>query len=96
MYLYKVCGMPELLLQNELEKLKRFERNSEWFQSHYEELWREYKDEYIAIDIETNSTGPVDHDKNYETLIKRLREKYGDLSSFVIEPVYEQRPIDIL
>ena len=88
--------MPEIILQNELEKFKKFKRNSEWFQNHYEELKDKYKDEYVAIDIETNTMDPVDHDKDYETLIKRLREKYGDLSFFVIEPVYEERPVDIL
>jgi hypothetical protein len=30
--------MPEMVLQNELERLKRFDDNLKWFQLHYDEL----------------------------------------------------------
>ncbi|MGC1932274.1 MAG: DUF5678 domain-containing protein [Candidatus Nitrosopolaris sp.] len=88
--------MPEMILQNELEKLQQFEKNSEWFQNHYEELRDKYKDQYVAINLGIKNVNPLDHDRDYERLINRLRENYGDLGAFVIELVYEQRPIDVL
>ncbi len=32
--------MPEMVLQNELERLKRFDDNLKWFQLHYDETKR--------------------------------------------------------
>ena len=79
--------MPEMVLQNELERLKRFDYNLKWFQLHYDELKERYRGEYVAI---TNEE-PVDHDRDIQALINRLREKYGDISYFVIELVHEQQ-----
>lgn len=81
----------EVVLQEASEKLKKFVKNSEWFMNHYDELKDKYNGEYVAINVEVNNTKPIDHDKDDQSLIKRLREEYGDLSSFVIEPVYEQQ-----
>ena len=81
----------EVVLQEASEKLKKFVKNSEWFMNNYDELKDKYNGEYVAINVEVNNTKPIDHDKDDQSLIKRLREEYGDLSSFVIEPVYEQQ-----
>jgi hypothetical protein len=83
--------MTEIVFQHELEKLKKFDKNSKWFHSHYQELKERYKGRYVAINNEIDDTGPIDHDKDFQTLIKRLHERYGDISSFAIEPVNEQR-----
>lgn len=81
--------MSETVLQEALEKFNKFNKNSEWFQRHYDELKDKYKNQYVAINTEIDDTAPVDYDENFKSLIKRLRDKYGDLTTFDIEPVYE-------
>jgi NurA-like 5'-3' nuclease len=78
--------MAEILLKDGLEKIKKFNENLKWFQSHYEELTDQYKGEYVAI----NNNQIIDHDKDVHILVERLRKQYGDLSSFVIEHVPAQ------
>jgi hypothetical protein len=46
-------------------------------------LTDQYKGEYVAI----NNSQAIDHDKDADILVDRLRKQYEDLSSFVIENI---------
>ncbi len=81
--------MPELVVENELEKLKKFNRDVEWFQNNYENLKKDYKGEYVAI----NNQKVIGHDKDLNILIKKLKEQNEDISSFVIEQIHEHKYI---
>ena len=67
--------------KNRDKKFREFKRNRRFYYNEFEHLKIRYPDEYVAI----NEKMVVDHDKNVETLIERLREQCGDLGSFVIE-----------
>jgi hypothetical protein len=82
--------MPEIVLQNELKRLEKFDENLKWFQEHYAELKKQYKGEFVAVNLVNDVNQPIDHDKDYEALINRLKKKNGDISFFVVEQVYEQ------
>jgi hypothetical protein len=69
------------------EQFKRFGKNLTWFQSHYEELKRQYNNEYVAIDNE----GLLDHDPDLETLVERIRRENGDLVAVVIEYLTDKK-----
>jgi hypothetical protein len=52
--------------------LLRYEENAKWINRHYEEL-KKYVDEWIAVLNERL----VDHDRNLDKLVKRLRKNYS-------------------
>jgi hypothetical protein len=53
--------------------LLRYEENAKWINRHYEELKKKYVDEWIAVLNERS----VDHDRNLDKLVKRLRKNYS-------------------
>jgi len=62
----------DLEMESVVAMLSRFEENAKWLSSHYEELKKRFKDEWIAV---LNKT-VVDHDRELDRLVKRLRKKY--------------------
>ena len=69
-----------------VDKLEKFNKNFQWFRDHYKDLHTKYKGEYVAI----NDCKVIDHDIDYGRLItKRLKQRFGDLSTFFIEKTYE-------
>lgn len=79
--------MSQMLLAQELRKLRRFDEDVEWFQKNYAQLKRRYRGEYVAV----KNQEIVDHDKDAKTLLKRLRKKFGDLGSLVVEYISERK-----
>jgi len=79
--------MPELVLTPELRKLRRFDRDLAWFQSHYDDLKKKYKGEYVAV----KDRMVIDHDENLTALFDRLKEKREDISSLVVEFISEEK-----
>jgi thiol-disulfide isomerase/thioredoxin len=71
----------EILTREREEQFDRFEKNVDWFQSHYEELKKEYNDEFVAIDNQQ----VLGHDSDIDRLIEKMRKEYVDLGPFVIE-----------
>lgn len=63
------------------EQFRKFDKNVEWFQSHYEKLKSQYNEEYVAI----GNGGLLDHDPGLERLVERLRQKQVDMGAVVIE-----------
>jgi len=81
--------MPEIVLENELEKLRKFNQNLEWFQDNYETLKQQFKGEFVAIKDEK----VIDNDKDYIKLINKLKSKYDDIKTIVVEQVNENKYI---
>ncbi|MDF0680644.1 MAG: hypothetical protein P0116_06740 [Candidatus Nitrosocosmicus sp.] len=63
-------------------KYEKLKDNFEWFHSNYEELKRDFSDQYVAVCERMQ----IDNDYNFELLIKRLNLSNCD-ESIAIEYV---------
>jgi len=52
--------------------LSKYEENAKWISKHHEELKKKFRDEWIAV---LNSV-VVDHDRELNMLVERLRRRY--------------------
>lgn len=52
--------------------LSRYEENAKWISKHYEELKKKLTDEWVAA----FDSAIIDHDRELNKLVKRLRKKY--------------------
>lgn len=66
----------------DFEKYVKLKDNFEWFHSNYEELKRDFNDQYVAVWDKMQ----IDNDYNFELLIKRLNLSNCD-ESIAIEYV---------
>ena len=66
----------------DFEKYEKWKDNFKWFHSNYEELKRDYSDQYVEVWEKMQ----IDSDYNFELLIKRLNLSNCD-ESIVIEYV---------
>ena len=73
--------MEELILSQEIKKLKKFGADLDWFQKNYEAIKKKHRGEYVAI----KDQKIIDSDKDGDALIQRLKQKYGDIGSLAIE-----------
>jgi hypothetical protein len=55
-----------------LQSLRNFRADSIWFDQHYDELQRKYKDEWVAVFHKQ----VIDHGKNLKILLQRLRKSH--------------------
>ena len=78
--------MRELVLSEEIKKLKKFDSDLAWFQAHYAQIKKTHKGEFVAI----KNQRIIDSDKDSEELIKRLKRKYGDISALAVEFVSDK------
>jgi 2-oxoglutarate dehydrogenase complex dehydrogenase (E1) component-like enzyme len=84
--------MPELIHNKDIEKLKQFKKDFDWFQNNYSDLKKNHIREYVAILNETL----IDNDKSLNKLMSRLKKKYKDTNSIVVEYINEKKEIYIL
>jgi hypothetical protein len=65
-----------------LEKMRNFQADHIWFSQQYEELKKKYKEEWVAVFHKQ----VIDHGKNLDTLLRRLRKKYPlEVGDMVVE-----------
>jgi len=65
-----------------LEKMRNFQADDIWFNQHYEELKKIYKEEWVAVFHKQI----VDHGKSLKILLKRLRKNHpNDAGDMVVE-----------
>jgi|GEM_PF-1789130 Family of unknown function (DUF5678) len=76
----------------ELETLKQYRKDFEWFQASFDELLNEYSRKFIAI----LNQAVIDYDKNSTQLLERLKENYNDISPILVEYVDRRRLAHIL
>ena len=55
------------------------DRNWSWFRQHYEELVKKFDGEFVAL----YEQKIIDHDKELNVLIKRIKAKYPEERVFV-------------
>lgn len=72
--------------------LSRYEENAKWLSSHYEELKKRFKDEWIAV---LNKT-VVDHDRKLGRLAKRLRGKYSEAYNEIAVDYVTAKEIELI
>ncbi|GEM_PF-1020348 len=63
-----------------LEKMRNFEADDIWFNQHYEELKKKYKEEWVAV----YHKQVVDHGKNLKPLLQRLRKSHPDHAGEIV------------
>jgi hypothetical protein len=63
-----------------LEKLQNFQADSIWFDQHYEDLKKKYKEEWVAV----FNKQVIDHGKNLKALLRRLSKNYPHDSGDVV------------
>jgi hypothetical protein len=76
-----------VVLEDELEKLKKYNKNAEWLENNYGKLKNQYKGEYVAVGNEQL----IGNHKDFQILINDLHQKYNDISSFVIRQINEKQ-----
>ncbi len=57
-----------------LEELRRFEEDMSWAGARYEELAKQYPEQYVAVD----NKRVVDHDRDLPKLVSRMKTNYGE------------------
>ncbi len=83
--------MPKLI-NRDIEKLKQFKKDFDWFQNNYSDLKKKHIGEYVAILNETL----IDNDRSLNKLISRLKKQYEDTNSIVVEHINERKEIYVL
>ncbi|MHC3129733.1 MAG: hypothetical protein IBV52_06625 [Candidatus Bathyarchaeota archaeon] len=70
-----------VLLNRQKQEFQKFEKNMKWFHKNYDRLRGQYAGEYVAV----NEERVVMHNRDAETMIRQLQERFGDVGAFVIE-----------
>ena len=73
-------------MDQELQMLERASIDNEWFQKNYEKLKTDFKNEFVAI----KDKKIITHSKNFNTILKTLKEKGEDSAIVLIEFVTEK------
>jgi H2-forming N5,N10-methylenetetrahydromethanopterin dehydrogenase-like enzyme len=73
-------------MQGELQMLERVSNDNEWFQKNYENLKKDFKNEFVAI----KDKQIIAHNKNFDIIIKILGEKGENPAIILIEFVTEK------
>ncbi len=64
--------------------ISKYEENTKWISKHSEKLKRRFRDEWVAV----HDGAVIDHDKELNKLVKRLRNKYPeDYNKIAVEYV---------
>jgi DNA polymerase III alpha subunit (gram-positive type) len=69
------------------EELERFDKDTEWLHSHYDELIEKFNQEYVAI----NNQDVIEHDNSLEKLKQKLRERGIESTNILIEFIRDKR-----
>ena len=68
------------------EIMLKFKANSRWMFDHLDDLRKDHLNEYIAV----YDQKLVDGDKDFKRLVDRLRARYTEIRSIVIEYIAEK------
>lgn len=72
-----------------LKELKAGNKDLEWFSKNFSELKKKYPKKFVAI----KNQNVVISTSKLDTLIKRLKEKFGDSNDFLIDFVPDDKYI---
>jgi len=62
------------------QKLDHFEADAIWLDQNYDKFKEQYPDQFVAVYGKTI----IDHSKNIDTLMRRLRGKYGKKTGDIV------------
>lgn len=82
----------DLEMEPVVAMLSRCEENAKWLSSHYEELKKRFKDEWIAV----LNKAVVDHDRELGRLVKRLRKKYSEAYNEIAVEYVTTKEIELI
>ena len=66
--------------------LEKFESNGMWLNEHYDEIYRKYRNEFVAV----KDRRIIAHNSDFEDLLKELKAKRIDLREVLVEYISEK------
>jgi len=75
-----------------LQMLSTYEENTKWLNQHYDELKQKYDDEWVAV----VNKSVIDHDRDLNRLVDRLRKGYSETYSQIAVEYVTKREIDLI
>ena len=66
--------------------LEKFESNGMWLNEHYDEIYRKYRNEFVAV----KDRRIIAHNSNFEDLLKELKAMRIDLREVLVEYISEK------
>jgi len=66
--------------------LEKFESNSIWLNEHYDEIYRRYRNEFVAV----KDRRIIAHNSDFEALLKELKAMKIDLREVLVEYISEK------
>ena len=66
--------------------LEKFESNGIWLNEHYDEIYRKYRNEFVAV----KDRRIIAHNSDFEDLLKELKAKRIDLREVLVEYISEK------
>lgn len=79
-------------MQALLQELQEFKRDNRWLEKHYDQLVKQYADQYVAVYREK----VVDHDNNLQSLLKRLMKSYPDAADHIVVKYLTSQQFDMI
>ena len=66
--------------------LEKFESNGIWLNEHYDEIYRKYRNEFVAV----KDRRIIAHNSDFEALLKELKAMRIDLREVLVEYISEK------
>jgi len=66
--------------------LEKFESNGMWLNEHYDEIYRKYRNEFVAV----KDRRIIAHNSDFEALLKELKAMRIDLKEVLAEYISEK------
>jgi len=66
--------------------LEKFESNGMWLNEHYDEIYRKYRNEFVAV----KDRRIIAHNSDFEALLKELKAMRIDLREVLVEYISEK------
>ncbi|HDN73696.1 MAG TPA: hypothetical protein ENG16_01560 [Archaeoglobus sp.] len=66
--------------------LEKFESNGMWLNEHYDEIYRKYRNEFVAV----KDRRIIAHNSSFEALLKELKAMRIDLREVLVEYISEK------
>ena len=66
--------------------LEKFESNGIWLNEHYDEIYRKYRNEFVAV----KDRRIIAHNSDFEALLKELKAMRIDLKEVLVEYISEK------
>jgi len=75
------------------QELERFEKDMQWIYDHYQDLKRQYPDQFVAV-LEGKVAA---HNSDIDQLVQELKQRYGDRAGEIaIRFIYREPPNMVL